>query len=160
MSEEKPGKLFTGKNRLYSRIHFLCRQLISFVDFKGIVYVFGSLRNGKNFSRTSTCVINVRIWSFSDFSAFGVNTDRKSSEYGHFLPSGHKLKKNKEDNFNSIQNVQRKVKKSVHPKLRYSKIAGRQKPDNIYLFKSKNRNTKKRYEICQMLTIKTPERRH
>ena len=33
-------------------------------------------------------------------------------------------------------------------------------PANIYLFKVKNRNTTKRYEICSKLTIKTPERRH
>ena len=31
---------------------------------------------------------------------------------------------------------------------------------NIYLFKVNNRNTRKRYEICSKLTIKTPERRH
>ena len=39
---------------------------------------------------------------------------------------------------------------------------GRQKlsnyPANIYLFKGKNTNTKKRCEICSKLTIKTPER--
>ena len=28
---------------------------------------------------------------------------------------------------------------------------------NIYLFKGNNRNTRKRYEICLQLTIKTPE---
>ena len=33
-------------------------------------------------------------------------------------------------------------------------------PANVYLFKVNNRNTKKRYEMCSMLTIKTPERRH
>ena len=32
-------------------------------------------------------------------------------------------------------------------------------PVNIYLFKVNNRNTKKRYEICLKLRIKTPERR-
>ena len=32
-------------------------------------------------------------------------------------------------------------------------------PANIYLFKVNNRNTRKRCEICPMLTIKTPERR-
>ena len=32
-------------------------------------------------------------------------------------------------------------------------------PANIYLFKVNNRNTRKRYEICSKLTIKTPERR-
>ena len=32
-------------------------------------------------------------------------------------------------------------------------------PANTYLFKVKNKNTKKRYEICLKLTIKTPERR-
>ena len=32
-------------------------------------------------------------------------------------------------------------------------------PANIYLFKFDNRNTRKRSEICSMLTIKTPERR-
>ena len=32
-------------------------------------------------------------------------------------------------------------------------------PDNIYLFKVNNRNTRKRCEICSELTIKTPERR-
>ena len=31
---------------------------------------------------------------------------------------------------------------------------------NIYLFKANNRNTRKRYEICSKLTIKTPERRY
>ena len=30
---------------------------------------------------------------------------------------------------------------------------------NICLFKVNNRNTRKRYEICSKLTIKTPERR-
>ena len=29
-------------------------------------------------------------------------------------------------------------------------------PDNIYLFKFNNRNTRKRCEICSKLTIKTP----
>ena len=32
-------------------------------------------------------------------------------------------------------------------------------PGNIYLFKFNNRNTRKKCEICSMLTIKTPERR-
>ena len=32
-------------------------------------------------------------------------------------------------------------------------------PANIYLFKVKNRNTRKSCEICSKLTIKTPERR-
>ena len=32
-------------------------------------------------------------------------------------------------------------------------------PENIYLLKVNYRNTKKRYEICLKLTIKTPERR-
>ena len=32
-------------------------------------------------------------------------------------------------------------------------------PANIYFFKAKNRNTKKRREICSQLTIKTPKRR-
>ena len=31
-------------------------------------------------------------------------------------------------------------------------------PANIYLFKVRNRNTRKRSEICSVLTIKTPER--
>ena len=31
---------------------------------------------------------------------------------------------------------------------------------HIYLFKVNNRNTRRRYEICSKLTIKTPERRH
>ena len=35
----------------------------------------------------------------------------------------------------------------------------KQFPANIYLFKVKNRNTRKRYEICSKLTIKTLERR-
>ena len=30
---------------------------------------------------------------------------------------------------------------------------------NIYLFKVNNGNTRKRFEICSKLTIKTPERR-
>ena len=30
---------------------------------------------------------------------------------------------------------------------------------NIYLFKTNNRNTRKRGEICSKLTIKTPDRR-
>ena len=33
-------------------------------------------------------------------------------------------------------------------------------PANIYLFKVNDRNTRKRWEICSKLTIKTPERRH
>ena len=33
-------------------------------------------------------------------------------------------------------------------------------PANICLFKFNNRNTRKKYEICSKLTIKTPERRH
>ena len=33
-------------------------------------------------------------------------------------------------------------------------------PGNIYLFKVKNRNTRKRREICSKLTRKTPERHH
>ena len=32
--------------------------------------------------------------------------------------------------------------------------------DGIYLLTVKNRNTRRRYEICSKLTIKTPERRH
>ena len=32
-------------------------------------------------------------------------------------------------------------------------------PANIYLFKINNRNTKKRYELCPKLTLRTPERR-
>ena len=32
-------------------------------------------------------------------------------------------------------------------------------PDDIYLFKVNNRNTRTRCEICSKLTIKTPERR-
>ena len=31
-------------------------------------------------------------------------------------------------------------------------------PDNIYLFKANNRNTRKRCEICSKLTIKITER--
>ena len=31
---------------------------------------------------------------------------------------------------------------------------------NINLFKVNNRNTRKKFEICSKLTIKTPERRH
>ena len=31
---------------------------------------------------------------------------------------------------------------------------------NIYLFKTNNRNTRKRPDICSKLTIKLPERRH
>ena len=31
---------------------------------------------------------------------------------------------------------------------------------NIYLFKGKNKKTRKRYEICSKLAIKRPERRH
>ena len=33
-------------------------------------------------------------------------------------------------------------------------------PAGNYMFKVNNRNTRTRYEICPMLTIKTPERRH
>ena len=35
------------------------------------------------------CVKSVRIWSFSGpyVPAFGLNTDQKNSEYGHFLHS-------------------------------------------------------------------------
>ena len=33
-------------------------------------------------------------------------------------------------------------------------------PDGNYMFKIKKRNTRARCEICSMLTIKTPERRH
>ena len=33
-------------------------------------------------------------------------------------------------------------------------------PGDIYLFKVKNRNTRKRCEICSKIMIKTPERRH
>ena len=36
---------------------------------------------------------------------------------------------------------------------------GRYFPANIYLFKVDNIITRKRYEICSKLTIKTPERR-
>ena len=32
-------------------------------------------------------------------------------------------------------------------------------PDNIYLFKVNNRNTRKRFGIASKLTMKTPERR-
>ena len=31
-------------------------------------------------------------------------------------------------------------------------------PVNIYLFKVNNRNTRKRFEICSKLALKTPER--
>ena len=33
-------------------------------------------------------------------------------------------------------------------------------PANTYLLKVNNRNTRKRCELCSMLTIKTPEYRH
>ena len=33
-------------------------------------------------------------------------------------------------------------------------------PANIYLFKIKIKNTRKRYEICSKLTMKTSQRRH
>ena len=33
-------------------------------------------------------------------------------------------------------------------------------PANIYLIKDSNRNTRKSFEMCSKLTIKTPERRH
>ena len=33
-------------------------------------------------------------------------------------------------------------------------------PDNIYLFKVSNRNTRKRCEICSKLTLKTPKWSH
>ena len=33
-------------------------------------------------------------------------------------------------------------------------------PVGIYMFKVKNRNTRKRCEVCSRLTIKTPERHH
>ena len=33
-------------------------------------------------------------------------------------------------------------------------------PANIYLFKGNSRNSRKRFEICSKLTIKTPERRN
>ena len=33
-------------------------------------------------------------------------------------------------------------------------------PNNIYLFKVVNKNTRKKSEICLKLTIKTPERSH
>ena len=46
----------------------------------------------------------------------------------------------------------------------FEKIGGRlipvNIPNNIYLFKVKNRDTRKRCEICSKLTIKTQERRH
>ena len=32
-------------------------------------------------------------------------------------------------------------------------------PTNIFLFKVNNRNTRKRFEICSKLILKTPERR-
>ena len=32
-------------------------------------------------------------------------------------------------------------------------------PANIYLFKVNNKSTRKRYEICSKLAIKTPEKR-
>ena len=32
-------------------------------------------------------------------------------------------------------------------------------PDNIYLSKVNDRNTRKRFEVCSKLTIKTPEQR-
>ena len=59
--------------------------------------------------------------------------------------------------------------------FKYSKICGRQAirsildvrlgilirlPVNIYLFRSNNRNNKKRCKICSKLTKKTPERNH
>ena len=33
-------------------------------------------------------------------------------------------------------------------------------PAGIYLLKVNNRNTKRRFEVCSKLKIKTPERRH
>ena len=33
-------------------------------------------------------------------------------------------------------------------------------PANIYLLKVQNKNTRKRFEKCSKLTIKTPEQRH
>ena len=33
-------------------------------------------------------------------------------------------------------------------------------PANAYLLKVNNRSTRERYELCSMLTIKTPECRH
>ena len=40
------------------------------------------------------CVKSARVWSFcgSYFPAFGMNTDQKNSEYGHFPRSGHFFK--------------------------------------------------------------------
>ena len=45
----------------------------------------------------------------------------------------------------------------------FTKLLNTSKPANIYLFKVKKRNTRKRCKICSELTIKTPEwrqRRH
>ena len=47
---------------------------------------------------------------------------------------------------------------SVLVKIR-ADLINTQFPANIYLFQVNNRNTRKRYEICSKLTIKTPERR-
>ena len=41
----------------------------------------------------------------------------------------------------------------------FTKLLNTSKPANIYLFKVKKRNTRKRCKICSELTIKTPERR-
>ena len=48
-----------------------------------------------------------------------------------------------------------------NPGITFSSLKSKKTPNagNVCLFKVNNRNNRKRYEICSMLTIKTPERR-
>ena len=66
------------------------------------------------------CVKSARVWSFcgSYFPAFGMNTDQKNSEYGHFSRSDHFLReqlKLKDDHFrDEISYLWKQLEECLH----------------------------------------------
>ena len=66
------------------------------------------------------CVKSARVWSFcgSYFPAFGMNTDQKNSEYGHFSRSDHFLReqlKLKDDHFrDEISYLRKQLEECLH----------------------------------------------
>ena len=54
--------------------------------------------------------------------------------------------------YHSVDNI-------LTQRLKETSLKKLNNPANICLFKVNNRNTRKRFEICSKLTIKTPEQR-
>ena len=59
------------------------------VDITNYEQVEYAMKEIKSKSVSKHCVKSIHIWSFSGpyFPAFGLNTDQKNSEYGHFSRS-------------------------------------------------------------------------